>query len=331
MSAIKSHSTKVEGGAWDGGLATKNAKSDQDAAYYAKIFAWKDPEGDPKVKSSYKFPHHFVSAQGDPGAASVKACQSGIAVLNGGMGGADIPSGDRQGVWNHLARHLKDAELEPAELKGLDPEMEMRTVDVEMRVSSTGETPKIDGTAAVYNKWSQDLGGFREMIEPGFFENVLKGDTRALWNHNEDLVLGRTRSGTLTLEDNEMGLDVHILPPDTQMGRDAVTLIKRGDVTQMSFAFRVKQPGGDEWIRDDKTGAVKRILKRGGAAMLYDVSPVTYPAYPQTSVHARCEATKLAEERQEPDPEDEQLERQELIRRAHRQREIELLELKNKL
>lgn len=332
MPAIKSHSTAVDGGAWDGGKATKNAKADQDAAYYGKIFAWKDPDGDPKLKGTYKFPHHFVSADGDPGAASIKACQSIIAILNGGMGGADIPSGDRQGVWNHAAKHLKDGDVEPAELKALDLEREIRTVDIEMRAADGDAGPIIEGTAAVYNRWSEDLGGFREMIEPGFFENVLKQDVRALFNHDESLVLGRTRNGTLKLEDNERGLDVNIKPPDTQNGRDVIILVKRGDVTQMSFAFRVKHPDGDEWIQE-KDGKLKRILKRGGAEKLYDVSPVTYPAYPQTSVHARSEVARLSEERQEPDlgSEGEATEKQERIRRAHRQREMELLEIKNKI
>ena len=213
----------------------------------------------------------------------------------------------------------------------MDENIETRVFDSEMRVTVDPNTPKIDGTAAVYNRMSEDLGGFREIIEPGFFENVLKGDTRALWNHNADLVLGRTKAGTLALEDTERGLDVHILPPDTQTGRDAVTLIKRGDVTQMSFAFRVRQPGGDEWIRDEKTGSIKRILKRGGASELFDVSPVTYPAYPQTSVHARSILAGLTEEGQGPDPEDEQLKQQILNQREHRQREIQLSEIKNTL
>lgn len=185
----------------------------------------------------------------------------------------------------------------------MDPELETRTFDVELRAQADGDKPVIDGTAVVYNRWSENLGGFREMVEPGFFENVLKNDVRALWNHNQDLVLGRTKAGTLTLQDTERGLDVHINPPDTQAGRDAVELIKRRDVTQMSFAFMVK-PGGDEWTRD-KDGTAKRVLKRGGAARLLDVSPVTYPAYPQTSVAVRSKLAELAGDGQAPEPGDD--------------------------
>lgn len=167
------------------------------------------------------------------------------------------------------------------------PDIERRMVEAELRAEGDPEKPVISGTAAVYNRWSEDLGGFREIIEPGFFEPVLKNDVRALWNHNTDLVLGRTKAGTLSLADTERGLDVKINPPDTQTGRDAVVSIQRRDVTQMSFAFSVKS-GGDQWERDPKTGAITRRLLRGGCEQLYDVSPVTYPAYPQTSVHARA-------------------------------------------
>lgn len=82
-----------------------------------KAYAWVDPDGDPGAKSSYKFIHHEVKAGGDVGPANVKACTSGIGVLNGGRGGADIPKSDRQGIYRHLARHLRDAGDEPPDLR----------------------------------------------------------------------------------------------------------------------------------------------------------------------------------------------------------------------
>ncbi len=201
-------------------------------------------------------------------------------------------------------------------------EIERRNFEVELRGQSEGEAPRIDGTAAVYNRLSEDLGGFREIIEPGFFENVMKDDVRALFNHDDNLVLGRTRAGTLSLEDTERGLDVHITPPDTTAGRDAITLIKRRDVTQMSFAFTVK-PDGQEWIRE-KDGSIKRVLKRGGAARLYDVSPVTYPAYPQTSVNVRSKIAELTEGRQFPAPEGDEARAKLRAKHNHRKRQLEL-------
>ena len=120
----------------------------------------------------------------------------------------------------------------------------------------------------------------------------MEDDVRALWNHNDDMPLGRTRSETLFLMDGPTGLNVRILPPETSWGRDAITSMQRGDVDQMSFAFTVA-PGGDEWRRDDQ-GQIIRVLKRGGCERLYDVSPVTYPAYPQTSAQVRSAAEKFA-------------------------------------
>lgn len=116
--AIASHSTETSTSAWDGPAAEAGLSNDDGAEVYRTAYAWNDPEGDPDKKASYKFIHHFVS-DGTPGAASTVGCTAGIAVLNGGRGGADIPDADRQGVWNHLARHLRDADIEPAELRAL--------------------------------------------------------------------------------------------------------------------------------------------------------------------------------------------------------------------
>jgi uncharacterized protein len=219
------------------------------------------------------------------------------------------------------------------------PEIERRMVEMEFRAGEAEETPKISGRAVVYNRWSADLGGFKEIIEPGFFENALNQDVRALWNHNTDLVLGRTRAGTLKLSDNESGLDVEINPPETQIGRDAVVSIRRRDVTQMSFGFTVKS-GGDTWERDKRTGAITRRLLRGGCETLFDVSPVTYPAYAQTSVHARSMMETLSTQGgQEPELESqvpggrvpEQDEQANAQRRARHANRIRLLDIKRRI
>jgi len=115
--AIPSHSTATSDASWDGPANEARAKSGETEAYYRRIYAWKDPDGDSTVKASYRFVHHEVDGDGNPGAANVRACQTGIGVLNGGRGGTTIPDEDRQGVWNHLARHLRDADVEPPELK----------------------------------------------------------------------------------------------------------------------------------------------------------------------------------------------------------------------
>lgn len=118
--ATPSHSTATSTVAWDGPANRRRARSDEDVAYYRRVFAWRDPGADVGAKSSWKFIHHFVDGDGAPGAASTRACIMGIAILNGARGGTTIPSADRQGVWNHLAKHLRDADLDPPELRSAE-------------------------------------------------------------------------------------------------------------------------------------------------------------------------------------------------------------------
>lgn len=164
-------------------------------------------------------------------------------------------------------------------------EYETRTFRLR-EIRADGESGQIVGYAAVYNAPSEDLGGFIEVIEPGFFERVLDGDTRALFNHDANYVLGRSTAGTLRLLDDDAGLGFQVDAPQTQAIRDLVLApMQRGDIDQCSFAFSVLA-GGDEWAQLDN-GNYQRTLKRGGCAALYDISVVTFPAYPQTSAQAR--------------------------------------------
>jgi signal peptide peptidase SppA len=118
MPAFKSHHTATVDKPWDGGAAEKKAKSGEKQEYYGRIYGWYDSKGKEGVKATYKFPHHEVAADGTPGPANTNACSSAIGVLNGGMGGADIPAADRSGVHAHMAAHLKDAKKEVPPLKG---------------------------------------------------------------------------------------------------------------------------------------------------------------------------------------------------------------------
>ena len=113
---LRSHSTDVSTKAWAG--SRMEAKlGDAPAKVLRQAYAWVDPDGNPDVKASYKFIHHEVGAGGAVGPANVRACTSGIGVLNGARGGADIPGAHRKGIHNHLARHLRDAGEDPAALK----------------------------------------------------------------------------------------------------------------------------------------------------------------------------------------------------------------------
>jgi hypothetical protein len=116
MPAIAPHKTATSEKPWNGPKAKANLKNDGTEPYYRSAFAWQDSAGDPTVKASYKFIHHEVSGGGDVGAANIKACQSSIGILNGGRGGTVVSKPDRRGIYRHVAKHLKDAELEPAPL-----------------------------------------------------------------------------------------------------------------------------------------------------------------------------------------------------------------------
>lgn len=161
-----------------------------------------------------------------------------------------------------------------------------RSTDIETRSFASelrnegGENRQITGYAAVFEMRSENLGGFTEIIEKGAFDEALSvSDVRALFNHDDSLLLARTASGTLKLSVDDRGLKYSFEAPATQTGDDVLELIRRGDLSQSSFGFTIEE---DEWDEDEETGAYTRTIKK--VKRLYDVSPVTYPAYPDTSV-----------------------------------------------
>jgi HK97 family phage prohead protease len=166
--------------------------------------------------------------------------------------------------------------------------IERRFVAVEVRVVEDGDgQPHIQGYGAIFNEWSLDLGGFRESIEPGAFTKTLReADIRSLWNHNPDYVLGRNKSDTLRLYQDERGLGYDVIPPDAQWARDLRVSIERGDISQASFGFETLR---DRWDQDEDGNVTRRLLE----VKLFDVGPVTFAAYPQTSAEARSKAQEL--------------------------------------
>jgi len=166
--------------------------------------------------------------------------------------------------------------------KEMNKEREVRTFTLDdIEVRSEDDKSKIKGHAAVFDKLSEDLGGFREKIASGAFaKTIKKSDIRALFNHDPNYVLGRNKAGTLTLEEDEKGLAIEIDPPDTSYAKDLMVSIERGDITQMSFAFKTIK---DSWANQDKKESIRTLEE----VDLFDVSPVTYPAYPQTDVKVR--------------------------------------------
>lgn len=162
--------------------------------------------------------------------------------------------------------------------------LERRFYPITVRVSE-GDAPKISGTGIVYNQLSVVIWGmFREQISPGAFtESMAKRDVRFLWNHNTDYPLGRTGNGTLRLSEDDQGIGFENDPPATSWGNDAVTSLRRGDVTQTSFGFVTLE---DDWSLDTNEQLIRTIRK----GELWEISPVVFPAYPQTEVGVRSVA-----------------------------------------
>ena len=166
-------------------------------------------------------------------------------------------------------------------------QVERRTYrNVEFRVSGDNEPSKISGYGAVFNSQSEDLGWFQELreeIDPHAFDTVMatNPDVRGFFNHDPNLVLGRTTAGTMRLSVDARGLAYEIDPPDTQFARDLMVSMRRKDITGSSFAFTVKR---DQWTDNPDGSVTRRILEFD---QLYDVSPVTFPAYPASSSEAR--------------------------------------------
>lgn len=160
----------------------------------------------------------------------------------------------------------------------------------ELRASEDGKA--LIGHAAVFDRWTQ-IGdaewGFQECIRRGAFKDDIEAgaDVRCLFNHDMNLVLGRTASKTLRCVEDETGLAYNCEIPDTQLGKDIRILVSRGDISGCSFCFdvtseRVTQEKGE----DGKLTMKREIL----ACRLYDIGPVTFPAYEETDVSVRAMA-----------------------------------------
>jgi HK97 family phage prohead protease len=193
--------------------------------------------------------------------------------------GGDANFSDRAQNWAQRKIDALDAE-EDSRSK-MTKKIERRTFtikNVEARQAEDG-TMRLSGYAAVFNEDSVPLP-FLERIAPGAFRKTLTEtpDVRLLINH-EGLPLARTKNGTLRLNEDETGLYMDADLPDTQAARDLYTLVERGDVDQMSFAFRVIR---QKWSEDRSRRVLTELSLSDG-----DVSVVTYPAYPTTTVEAR--------------------------------------------
>ncbi|MGK4152042.1 HK97 family phage prohead protease [Kurthia gibsonii] len=158
----------------------------------------------------------------------------------------------------------------------------LTTNSVEIREDDEGKRT-LTGYAIKWEMKSVTMGWrrFREQFKRGAFtESLTNEDQLALWSHDTSKVLGRTKNGTLRLFEDEIGLRFELDLLDTTLGDDAYKTIKRGDVDGVSFGFSMLK---QEWDEADPDNVIRTITK----AKLLEISPVAFPAYPDSEVSAR--------------------------------------------
>ena len=171
--------------------------------------------------------------------------------------------------------------------------IERRQVSTEVQLRARADGGQvIEGYSPVYDRMSDDLGGFVEVIERGAASRRISADDIfGLFNHDPSAVLGRSRPGaaanTMRLAEDDRGVHYEIDVPDTTLGRDVVTSIERGDITGASFAFTVLE---DRLEATDQGYPLRRIIS---LRQMFDTGPVTYPAYPDADAGTRRRSLML--------------------------------------
>ena len=161
--------------------------------------------------------------------------------------------------------------------------------NIEIRAGTEGSSQVTEGYASIFDSPTMIGDMFQETIAKGAFAKSLTGkaDVRALFNHNWDYVLGRTKSGTLTLDEDEKGLKFRVTPPDTSWAKDLMISMQRGDINQCSFGFQV--------VRDSWNWDVEPAQRTIQEVKLYEISIVSLPAYEDTEAYVRDRFTEQRE------------------------------------
>jgi len=273
-----------------------------DEEKYSKAFFWYDSSAGAKDDDGDKLPDNvgdykliFADVIDGTLTAIPKAIFQAAAVMQGARGGVNIPDSDRDAVKEHIEMYYDkmskefddDSIVVPWEkANSAHGEIEYRSYQTSTEIQEEGRSK---GIASVFEQETRLFGDFYEVIDPTAFDNVLDGDTRVLFNHNPDKILGRTKSGTASIYKSDAGLGYEWDPPDTSYGRDLQVSLKRGDVDQSSFTFTIKR---EKWENRADGTILRTVLEVGE---MFDVSPVTFPAYQGTSVSARSQQEFQAE------------------------------------
>lgn len=207
------------------------------------------------------------------------------------------------------------------ETRKTNNDIEVRSFPGEVRAKGEPEKMVIGGLAARYNTYTS-MGWYIEVIKPGFFDEMNTDQTAALKNHDSNMVLARTANNTLSLKVTDEGLEYEANLPDTQIGRDTYEEVRSGLIYQSSFQFTVKEAVWRELDRSELKGLIdETVLDRlsyGGkvevrelvkGAKLYDVSPVTFPAYQDTTVAKRSYDKTKSEHKPESKPDNDSISR----------------------
>jgi HK97 family phage prohead protease len=170
----------------------------------------------------------------------------------------------------------------------------IRDFKTSFKITRDEQTPDeriIEGYFALYESETELWEGSYEIINKGAFDSTLnKNDIRALWNHNTQYVLGRSKNGSLQLSADDKGLFGIIKLPNTQYAEDLHELVKRGDIDQASFGFNIL----DEELEELASGGYRWRIKD---IDLHEISVVTFPAYENTTVQAREKQVQQIEQR----------------------------------
>lgn len=279
---------------WDGPKMVSRLSNEAGEATYRKAFLYLNSEADPDTKGTYKFPYRMVDTDGNLGDANQRALQAIIGVLNGAMGGAKgISDSDRTAIYGSAKRLLKKAGLTDDDIpdlksraarQGFERRFVPLTMTRDLEIREQQNSIHISGHGAVFNTETVIGYWFREMVAPGAFKRTIENgtDVTSLFNHDRNYILGRRSSGTLKeLREDDIGLYYLVEAPKTTWADDLITSIQRRDIFGNSFGFRTIQ---DEEDISEPEKLPLRILQE---VHLYDVGPVTEPAYPETDVDAR--------------------------------------------
>lgn len=166
--------------------------------------------------------------------------------------------------------------------RAIGGQIERRTIVTELRASEGDGARYITGHGAVFNQEAEIWDGVFEVVRAGaFLKTIQEADVRALKNHDPNYILGRNKAGTLQLSEDEVGLAYRILvDPNVSYANDLYSSLQRGDITQSSYAFL---PVSERWTQREDGSELRELI----AVQLFDVSPVTYPAFVGADSQAR--------------------------------------------